>query len=74
MAAAKGKAPLGAVAGDALVSIGFLRDFALPDSQRSLSYRITVGSLNRTLSLEEIGAIRSRIIDGMQSAGYELRV
>ena len=62
------------LAGDALLSIAFLREFALADGARSLSYRLTVGAPERTLSAEEVGAVRSRIIDGMRSAGYELRV
>ncbi len=62
------------LAGDALLSIAFLREFALADGARSLSYRLTVGASDRTLSAEEVGAVRSRIIDGMRSAGYELRV
>jgi phenylalanyl-tRNA synthetase beta chain len=62
------------LAGDALLSIIFLREFALPDGERSLSYRLTVGASDRTLSAEEVGAVRSRIIDGMRAAGYELRL
>jgi phenylalanyl-tRNA synthetase beta chain len=62
------------LAGDALLSIAFLREFALPDGTRSLSYRLTVGASDRTLSAEEVGTVRSRIIDGMRSAGYELRI
>jgi phenylalanyl-tRNA synthetase beta chain len=62
------------LAGDALVSIVFLRDFALPDGSRSLSYRITMGALDRTLASEEVSAIRARIIEGMRAAGFELKV
>ena len=62
------------LAGDTLLSIAFLREFALEDGARSLSYRLTVGASDRTLSAEEVGAVRSRIIDGMRSAGYELRL
>ena len=62
------------LAGDALLSISFLREFILPTGERSLSYRLTVGAPDRTLSAEEVGAVRSRIIDGMRSAGYELRL
>ena len=61
-------------AGDTLLSIVFLREFGLEDGGRSLSYRLTVGASDRTLSAEEVGAVRSRIIDGMRSAGYELRL
>lgn len=62
------------LAGDALVSISFVREFALPDGSRSLSYRLTVGATDRTLSSEEVGAVRARIIEGMRSAGFELKV
>jgi len=62
------------LAGDTLLSIAFLREFTLADGARSLSYRLTVGASDRTLSAEEVGAVRSRIIDGMRSAGYELRL
>jgi phenylalanyl-tRNA synthetase beta chain len=65
---------LSALAGAALVSISFLRDFALGDGSRSLSYRITVGAADRTLPSEEIAAIRARIIEGMRAGGYELKV
>jgi phenylalanyl-tRNA synthetase beta subunit len=60
------------LAGDGLLSIVFLREFGLPSGERSLSYRLTVGASDRTLSAEEVGMVRSRIIDGMRSAGYQL--
>ena len=41
---------------------------------QSVSFRLTVAAADHTLSLEEAGAIRSRIIDGMRELGYELRV
>jgi len=62
------------LAGDALLGIEFLRDFALPTGDRSLSYRLTVGASDRTLSAEEVTAARTAVIDGMRAAGYELRV
>jgi phenylalanyl-tRNA synthetase beta subunit len=71
------QAALEKLAGDALLSIVFLREFKIAgtDSQdRSLSYRLTVGATDRTLSAEEVGTIRGRVIDGMRAAGYDLRV
>jgi phenylalanyl-tRNA synthetase beta chain len=65
---------LAELAGESLVSITFLRDFALPDETRSISYRLSVGALDRTLSSDEVSSIRTRMIEGMQAAGYELRV
>lgn len=62
------------LAGPSLLNIEFQRDFALPTGQRSLSYRLTVGAPDRTLSAEEVTLVRTAVIDGMQAAGYELRV
>ncbi len=60
-----------------LLSIEFVREYTGPplaENTKSVSFRLTVGSADRTLSSEEVGAIRSRVIDGMHSAGFELRV
>ena len=68
------QAQLERYAGGDLLAIIFLRDFALSDGQRSLSYRLTVGASDRTLSSEEVGVIRGRVIGSMRSAGYDLKV
>jgi len=68
------QAALVRLAGESLLEISFLREFALPTGDRSLSYRLTVGAPDRTLSADEAGTIRSAIIDGMRAAGYDLRV
>lgn len=63
--------------GSAVVSIEFVRQYAGPPlehGRKSVSYRIEVGAPDRTLTNEEVTGIRSRIIDGMRDAGYELRV
>jgi phenylalanyl-tRNA synthetase beta chain len=65
------------LAGEDLESIEFVRQYSgppLPEGMKSVSYRLTVGAPDRTLSSEEVGAVRSRIIDGMRTFGYELRV
>jgi phenylalanyl-tRNA synthetase beta chain len=46
----------------------------LAEGTKSVSFRLTVGSPERTLSSEEIAGIRGAIIDRMQELGYELRV
>jgi phenylalanyl-tRNA synthetase beta chain len=56
------------------VLVEFVRDFTLPDTRRSLSYRLTVSAPDRTLTSEEVSATRARIIEGMQGEGYELKV
>ncbi len=48
-----------------ILSIEFLREFALPE-QRSLTYRITVGAADRTLTSEEVSAIREQILTTVQ--------
>ena len=64
-------------AGPLLESIQFVREYAgppLPEGAKSVSFRVTVGSPERTLSSEEAGQIRAGIIAGMRGLGYELRV
>ena len=60
-----------------LESIEFLRQYSgeqTGEGRKSVSFRLTVGSAERTLSSEEVSEIRQRIIDGMRALGYELRV
>ena len=65
---------LAELAGESLVAIEFVREYMLTPEQRSVSFRITVGAPDKTLSSDEVGVIRQRIIDGMAAHGYELRV
>lgn len=64
-------------AGPLVESIEFLRQYSGPPleaGQKSVSFRLTAGSPERTLSSEETSAIRARIIARMRALGYELRV
>jgi phenylalanyl-tRNA synthetase beta chain len=64
-------------AGVDLAEIEFVRVYTgapLSEDRKSVSYRLTVGAPDRTLSQEEVAAIRSRVIAAMRAAGYELRV
>lgn len=45
-----------------ILSVVFLREFALPDAQRSLTYRFTLGAADRTLTSEEVSAVREKIL------------
>jgi phenylalanyl-tRNA synthetase beta chain len=68
---------LAAEAGSDLVGIEFVRVYTgapLPEDRKSVSYRLTVAAPDRTLSSEEVAAIRNRVIEAMRGAGYELRV
>lgn len=55
-----------------ILSVEFLREFALPE-KRSLSYRITLGAAERTLTSEEVSAVREQIIEAVKLRGYEFR-
>jgi len=64
-------------AGPLLEGIQFLRQYSgapLAEGQKSVSFRLTIGSSERTLSSDEVSDVRARIIDGMRGLGYELRV
>lgn len=64
-------------AGPLLESIQYLREYSgaqAGEGKKSISFRLTVGSAERTLSSEEVSEIRTRIIEGMRGQGYELRV
>jgi phenylalanyl-tRNA synthetase beta chain len=68
---------MASLAGPLLESVEFVRQYSGPplaEGQKSVSFRLTVGSPERTLASEEAGAIRARIIEGMRALGYELRV
>jgi phenylalanyl-tRNA synthetase beta chain len=52
-------------AGSDLVEIEFLREYTgepLPPDRKSVTFRLTVGASDRTLSSEEVAAIRERVI------------
>ncbi len=75
--AARLEAGIRSFAGPLLESVEFLRQYSGPpleEGRKSVSFRVTVGSPGRTLSSEEAGEIRARIIEGMRGLGYELRV
>jgi len=63
--------------GARLLTVEFVRQYTgapLPDDQKSVSFRITVGAPDRTLSADEISISRERLISALQQAGYNLRV
>src|SRR5271157_3842652 len=71
------EASVASFAGPLLESIEFVRQYSGPpleEGRKSVSFRLTVGSPDRTLSSEEVGEIRARIIGKMRELGYELRV
>jgi phenylalanyl-tRNA synthetase beta chain len=64
------------LAGKDLVLIEFVGQYfgsPLQPGQKSVTYHLKVGALDHTLTAEEGTAIRTRIMEGMKSAGYEFR-
>ncbi|HEY1338950.1 MAG TPA: phenylalanine--tRNA ligase subunit beta [Bryobacteraceae bacterium] len=65
------------MAGPLVETVEFVRQYSgppLPEGRKSVSFRVTAGSGERTLSSDEVSAIRERIIQGMRARGYDLRV
>src|SRR6476620_4524194 len=61
------------LAGDSLVSLQFLLIFPLPPDKKSVSFRLTLGADDRTLTADEVTRARERVVEGIKSTGYELR-
>jgi len=40
----------------------------IPTGRKSVTYRLTVGAPDRTLSAEEVGEIYKRVVDAMHNA------
>jgi phenylalanyl-tRNA synthetase beta chain len=75
--AGKLEAAIAEFGGPLVEAVEFVRQYSGPplsEGQKSVSFRLTVGSPERTLSSEEVGEIRGRVIEGMRGLGYELRV
>jgi phenylalanyl-tRNA synthetase beta chain len=71
------RAAIASFSGPLVESIQFVRQYSGPpleEGRKSVSFRVTLGSPERTLSSEEAGGIRARIIEGMRSLNYELRL
>ena len=63
-------------AGDLTETVEYVREFQgspLPEGRKSVTFRITAGSPDRTLSSAEITAIYDRIVAGLTELGYEFR-
>jgi phenylalanyl-tRNA synthetase beta chain len=68
---------IAAFAGPLLESVRYLDQYVgapYAAGQRSVTFRVTVGSAERTLSSDEVTAVRDFIIAGMRELGYEMRV
>jgi phenylalanyl-tRNA synthetase beta chain len=71
------EAKLRAAGGPLLESVEYQRQYTgapLVEGTKSVSFRLTVGAADHTLSSDEVTDVRNSIIDVMQRSGYELRV
>jgi phenylalanyl-tRNA synthetase beta chain len=60
-----------------LVALDYLRQYTGPqagEGNKSVSFRITLGASDHTLSSEEITTLRATIIDTLRAKGYDLRI
>ena len=59
-----------------LAAIDFITQYTgspLEFGQKSVSYHLELGALDHTMTNEEVGEVRNRIIEGMRGLGYEFR-
>ena len=71
------RAKVAGFAGSLAESVEYVRQYSGPpfsEGVKSVTFRLRVGSPERTLASEEVGAVRTAIIEGMKGLGYELRV
>jgi phenylalanyl-tRNA synthetase beta chain len=61
------------LAGEGLVALQFLLIFPLPPDKKSVSFRLTLGADDRTLTAEEVTRTREKVVEGIKTAGYDLR-
>lgn len=71
------EAAIRANCGELTEAVEYVREYQgapLPEGMKSISFRVVVGAANRTLASSEIEAEREKIVAGLASHGYELRV
>lgn len=64
------------LAGGELASIEFIRQYdgpPLEPGQKSVTYHLEIGALDHTMTNEEVGEVRNRIIERMRDLGYDFR-
>ena len=65
------------LAGEAAETVRYVTEYQgapLPVGKKSVSFRIVVGAPDKTLSSDEINAIRLRIVEGLNASGFGLRI
>jgi phenylalanyl-tRNA synthetase beta chain len=70
-------ATLRASGGALVVNIEFLRQYSGPplaEGTQTLTFRITAGAADRTLSAEEVADVRAQITNGLNEKDYGLRI
>jgi phenylalanyl-tRNA synthetase beta subunit len=62
------------IGGPDVLSLQFLRTYSLSEKEQSVSFRLVVGAPDRTLTSEEVTAVRNRVIATVRKLGYDVRV
>ncbi|HJZ97528.1 MAG TPA: hypothetical protein VKE70_13555, partial [Candidatus Solibacter sp.] len=65
-----------AIAHELIDSVEYVRQYSgppFPEGTKSVTFRVTVSSPERTLSSDEIAAARDAISSGLRAQGYEFR-
>jgi phenylalanyl-tRNA synthetase beta chain len=71
------EARIKAFAGEFTEAVEYVREYQgapVPEGRKSVTFRITAGAPDRTLTSEDITAIRIRILSGLDELGYDTRV
>jgi phenylalanyl-tRNA synthetase beta chain len=64
-------------AGDSVESVEYVREYQgppVPETDKSVTFRITAGAADRTLTADDVAVIRARILAGLNQLGYDTRV
>ena len=63
--------------GEQVLGVEFVRQYTgapLAGDEKSISFRVTVGAADHTLTAEEITAVREGLIERLKATGYQLRM
>lgn len=67
---------LTSLAGSELAALEFVRQYdgpPLPQGQKSVTYHLEIGRTDRTITTEEVAAVRNGIVEGMRKFGFDFR-
>jgi phenylalanyl-tRNA synthetase beta chain len=63
--------------GKLVEGVEYVREYQgppVPEDRKSVTFRVTAGAPDRTLSAADISGLRTTILEGLASLGYDTRV